>query len=33
MGYGGGYMLSDVESCGKAAVMVRAVMLGGGEVV
>jgi hypothetical protein len=33
MGYGGRYVLSDVESCGKAAVMMRVVMLGGGGVV
>jgi hypothetical protein len=32
-GYGGGYVLAGVESRRKAAVMVRAVMLGGGGVV
>jgi hypothetical protein len=33
MGYGGAYVLSDMELCRKAAVMARAVMLGGGGVV
>jgi hypothetical protein len=33
MGYSGGYVLSNAESRGKAAVVARAVMLGEGEVV
>jgi hypothetical protein len=32
-GYGGGYILAGAESCRKAAVMVRPVILGGGGVV